>query len=191
MAKEEQQNVNEEKEEEQPLEEAETAEDGFKVDDAGEETEEQEDNRLIQLENEVNEWKNKTLRVQADLENFRRRAKEERETAAKYKAQSLVESLLPALDNFERALQIEPDGEEAKSLLQGMNMVYSQLKEALENEGVEVIQTEGQQFDPNLHQAVMQVEEAGFETNEIVEELQKGYKLKDRIIRPSMVKVNA
>ncbi|WP_100398292.1 nucleotide exchange factor GrpE [Bacillus sp. FJAT-44742] len=188
MAKEEQQNVNEEKEEEQPLEEAETAEDGFKVDDAGEE---QEDNRLIQLENEVNEWKNKTLRVQADLDNFRRRVKEERETAAKYKAQSLVESLLPALDNFERALQIEPDGEEAKSLLQGMNMVYSQLKEALENEGVEVIQTEGQQFDPNLHQAVMQVEEAGFETNEIVEELQKGYKLKDRIIRPSMVKVNA
>lgn len=140
---------------------------------------------------EVADLNNRLLRVQADYDNFRRRSREEKEAAAKYRAQGFIEELLPALDNFERALSVKPESEEAKSLAQGLNMVYNQLQEALKKEGVTAIETVGQSFDPHLHQAVMQVEEEGFESNQVVEELQKGYKLKDRVLRPSMVKVNA
>lgn len=140
---------------------------------------------------EVADLNNRLLRVQADYDNFRRRSREEKEAAAKYRAQGFIEELLPALDNFERALSVKPESEEAKSLAQGLNMVYNQLQEALKKEGVTAIETVGQPFDPHLHQAVMQVEEEGFESNQVVEELQKGYKLKDRVLRPSMVKVNA
>lgn len=140
---------------------------------------------------EITELNNRLLRIQADYDNFRRRSREEKEAAAKYRAQHVIESLLPVIDNFERALLVKPEAEEAKSLLQGMEMVYRQFQDTLKNEGVEVIETIGQTFDPHLHQAVMQVEEEGFEPNQIVEELQKGYKLKDRVLRPAMVKVNA
>lgn len=143
------------------------------------------------LKQEVAELNNRLLRVQADYDNFRRRSREEKEAAAKYRSQTVIEALLPVIDNFERALLVKPEAEEAKSLLQGMEMVYRQFQESLKNEGIEVIETVGQTFDPHLHQAVMQVEEEGFESNQIVEELQKGYKLKDRVLRPAMVKVNA
>jgi molecular chaperone GrpE len=93
------------------------------------------------------------------------------------------------LDNFERALQVEKT-EETASLINGISMVYRQLQDALTSNGVETMETEGQEFDPNLHHAVMQVEDDAFEANHIVEELQKGYVLKDRVIRPAMVKVN-
>ncbi|MFB5662117.1 nucleotide exchange factor GrpE [Alteribacillus sp. HJP-4] len=150
-----------------------------------------EQEQLQQLQSELEEWKNKALRTQADLENVRRRSREEKEKAAKYRSQELVEALLPVLDNFERAISAEPEGDEAASLHQGVQMVYSQLKAAVEKEGLEAVKTEGELFDPHLHQAVMQVEEEGFESNQIVEELQKGYLLKDKVIRPAMVKVNA
>ncbi len=143
------------------------------------------------LEIELVETKERLARVRADYENFRRRTKDEKEAQAKYRAQSFIEKLLPALDNFERALSVEPQNEEAKQLLQGMEMVNRQIQEALANEGVEVIPTKGEMFDPHLHQAVMQVEEDGYESNQIVDELQKGYQLKDRVIRHSMVKVNS
>ncbi|WP_059102673.1 nucleotide exchange factor GrpE [Shouchella shacheensis] len=139
---------------------------------------------------ELADVKNRLARVQADYDNFRRRSREEKEAQAKYRAQGFIEELLPALDNFERALAVEPESEEAKQLLEGMKMVYRQLQEALTKEGVEAIATEGETFDPHRHQAVMQVEEEGFEPNQIVEELQKGYQLKDRVLRHSMVKVN-
>ncbi|WP_100406740.1 nucleotide exchange factor GrpE [Bacillus solitudinis] len=143
------------------------------------------------LEVEVAELNTRLLRVQADYDNFRRRSREEKEAAAKYRAQSFIEGLLPVIDNFERALVVQPEQEETKTLLQGMEMVYRQLQDMLKSEGVEVIATVGEDFNPHLHQAVMQVEEEGFESNQVVEELQKGYKLKDRVLRPSMVKVNA
>ncbi|GIN10574.1 protein GrpE [Shouchella clausii] len=157
---------------------------------SGTEVEEQEEPEVHPLEIELNELKDRLARVRADYENFRRRTKEEKEAQAKYRAQGFIEKLLPALDNFERALLVEPKNEEAKQLLQGMEMVYRQVEEALKQEGVEPIPTEGELFDPHLHQAVMQVSEEGYEPNQIVEELQKGYKLKDRVIRHSMVKVN-
>lgn len=144
-----------------------------------------------QLKDELEDMKNKLLRTQADFDNFRRRTKIEQETAAKYRSQRLAEELLPAIDNFERALEVEPENDDAKSLLKGVEMVYNQLQQALEKEGITPIEAVGQPFDPNLHQAIMQVEEPEYESNIVVEEMQRGYQLKDRVIRPSMVKVNA
>ncbi|ATP94634.1 nucleotide exchange factor GrpE [Bacillus altitudinis] len=146
--------------------------------------------KIDELQQLLDKKENKILRVQADFENYKRRARTEVETVQKYRSQHVVSDLLPALDNFERALGIDPDNEQTKSLLEGMQMVYRQLVEALKNEGVEPIEAVGKEFDPNLHQAVMQVEDENYDSNIVVEELQKGYKLKDRVIRPSMVKVN-
>src|SRR5690625_7368538 len=103
----------------------------------------------------------------------------------KYKAQDLVNELLPAIDNFERALQVEVT-DAAESFVEGMSIVYNQLKEALKSQGVEEIETVGKEFDPNLHDGVMQVEDAEVESNIIVEELIKGYMLNDRDIRDPM-----
>ncbi|MGU9966583.1 nucleotide exchange factor GrpE [Bacillus sp. N1(2025)] len=146
--------------------------------------------QIDELQGLLDEKENKLLRVQADFENCKRRSRLEMEAAQKYRSQNVVTEILPALDNFERALQVEAESEQTKSLLQGMEMVRRQLMDALEKEGVEAIEAVGQEFDPNLHQAVMQVEDENFGSNIVIEELQKGYKLKDRVIRPSMVKVN-
>ncbi|MFD3447678.1 nucleotide exchange factor GrpE [Microbacteriaceae bacterium 4G12] len=146
--------------------------------------------QMQELEAKLADTENRMLRLQADFDNYRRRVLLDREAAEKYRAQSLVSDILPALDNFERAMKVEATEEQAKALLQGMEMVHRQMLEALTKEGVEAIEAVGQQFDPYLHQAVMQVEDSEYESNTVVEEFQKGYKLKDRVIRPSMVKVN-
>ncbi|WP_456273978.1 nucleotide exchange factor GrpE [Bacillus sp. AK031] len=149
-----------------------------------------EETQILELQSKLDESESRYLRLRADFDNFRRRANLDREASEKYKAQSLLTELLPAIDNFERALNIEPENEQTKSLLQGMEMVYRSLVEALKKEGVEPIETVGHEFDPHLHQAVMQGEDKNFGSNIVIEEFQKGYKLKDRVIRPSMVKVN-
>lgn len=149
-----------------------------------------EDTRIQELEAKLQEAENRYLRLQADFDNSRRRARIDLEAAQKYRAQSLITNLLPALDNFERALQVEADNDQTRTLLQGMDMVYRSLTEALKTEGLESIETVGNEFDPHIHQAVMQVEDPNFGSNIVVEEFQKGYKLKDKVIRPSMVKVN-
>lgn len=143
-----------------------------------------------ELKGKLEEAENRILRLQADFENSRRRARLDLEATEKYRAQSLITGLLPAIDNFERALQLEADNEQAKSLLQGVEMVYRSLLDALKAEGAEQIEAAGKEFDPHIHQAVMQVEDESFDSNIVIEELQKGYILKDRVIRPSMVKVN-
>lgn len=142
------------------------------------------------LQQELDDRQNRLLRLQADLENYRRRVRLEQEAAAKYRAQSLIENILPALDNFDRALNIEAKEEETLQLLKGVEMVHRQLLDALKTEGLDIIDAVGKEFDPNFHQAVMQVEDSNYDSNIVVDELQKGYILKDRVIRPTMVKVN-
>lgn len=142
------------------------------------------------LKAELDEAKNKVLRAHADFDNLRRRTNKELEDSRKYRSQSLLDDLLPVLDNFERALQVESNDDNTNSILKGMNMVYNQLLEAAKKEGLEEIEAVGKEFDPNFHQAVMQVEDENHESNIVVEELQKGYKLKDRVLRPTMVKVS-
>jgi molecular chaperone GrpE len=142
------------------------------------------------LTNKLEEADNRYLRLQADFDNFRRRTRLESEASEKYRAQKLASDLLQSLDNFERALKVEADNEQTKTLLQGMEMVYRGLVEALKKEGVEAIESVGKEFDPNFHQAVMTGEDENFGSNIVIEEFQKGYMLKDRVLRPSMVKVN-
>lgn len=146
--------------------------------------------RIAELEAKLEEAESRILRNQADFENYKRRVRLDQETATTYRAQSIISDLLPALDNFERALQIEAKDDHSKSILQGMDMVYRSIVEALKKEGVEPIEAVGVPFDPHVHQAVMQVEDPDVESNVVIEEFQKGYKLKDRVLRPSMVKVN-
>lgn len=130
------------------------------------------------------------LRLRADYDNLLRRGRLDREAAEKYRAQTILTELLPVLDNLDRALQVEVTAEEATALYKGVEMVYQQLVSATQNEGLQVIAAEGEQFDPNLHQAVMQEQDSEKEAGIILRELQKGYSLKDRILRPSMVSVN-
>ena len=146
--------------------------------------------KIAELEAKIEDMDNRYLRLQADFDNSRRRAKLDMESAQKYRVQNLASDLLQALDNFERAMKVEVDHEQAKSLLQGMDMIYNGIVEALKNEGVEAIESVGKEFDPHLHQAVMQVQDENFNSNIVVEEFQKGYMLKDRVLRPAMVKVN-
>lgn len=185
---------NEESVQDNSILEEEASEAVFAENDISDETDPQEQDpvqmKMAELEGKVEEADNRYLRLQADFDNFRRRSRIELEACAKYRAQSLITDLLPAVDNFERAMKMEVENEQAKSLLQGVEMVYRNLLDALKNEGVEVIETVGKEFDPHLHQAVMQAEDENFGPNIVVEEFQKGYKLKDRVIRPAMVKVN-
>ena len=138
-------------------------------------------------EAELTEKENRYLRLQADFENFRRRTRQEKEELAAVVTQNLLKDLLPFLDNFERALAAESS--DAESLRAGVEMMYKQLVEALKKEGLEYIETKDKPFDPNFHQAVMRVEDAEKEDGSIVAELQKGYMVKGRVIRPSMVQV--
>ncbi|EUJ51594.1 nucleotide exchange factor GrpE [Listeria rocourtiae] len=146
--------------------------------------------RLLELEEKLAVSEDRYLRLQADFENVKKRNIAERAATQKYRSQTIAEELLPALDAFQKALDTQSDSEQMEALLTGMKMVYSQIKVALEKEGIEEIPALGEQFDPNFHQAVMQDSDDSKESNEITMELQKGYKLKDRVIRPSMVKVN-
>ncbi|MDR7072805.1 nucleotide exchange factor GrpE [Fictibacillus barbaricus] len=169
----------------------ETATDEFTAEESVEETLTEEQQKIQELEAKLEESSQRNLRLQADYDNFRRRTREEQAASLKYKSQSLLEQILPALDNFERALKTEATNDQTKTLIQGMEMVHRQLVDALRQEGLTEVPTVGEKFDPNLHQAVMQVEDAEFDSNTVIEELQKGYMLKDRVIRPAMVKVNA
>lgn len=146
--------------------------------------------KVKELQAKLEESENRYLRLRADFDNFRRRAQLDREASEKYRAQSLATNLLPAIDNFERAMQITPDNEQAKQLMQGVEMVYRNIIDALKKEGIEDIEAVGKEFDPHYHQAIMQGEDENYGSNIVIEEFQKGYVLKDRVIRPSMVKVN-
>lgn len=142
------------------------------------------------LKQKLEEEEERGLRLRADFENFRRRSNLDRELAEKYRAQKLLTNILPVLDNFERALQVEPKTDEASSILKGMDMVYRSLLAATGEEGLAAIEAEGKEFDPNFHQAVMQEKDESKPSGIVLAELQKGYMLKDRILRPTMVKVN-
>ncbi|HDG5513841.1 TPA: nucleotide exchange factor GrpE [Staphylococcus aureus] len=148
------------------------------------------DQKINELQQLADENEEKYLRLYAEFENYKRRIQKENEINKTYQAQRVLTDILPAIDNIERALQIEGDDETFKSLQKGVQMVHESLINALKDNGLEVIKTEGEAFDPNIHQAVVQDDNPDFESGEITQELQKGYKLKGRVLRPSMVKVN-
>lgn len=151
---------------------------------------ESQDTKIKELEKLANDNEEKYLRLYAEFENYKRRIQKENQINATYKAQGVLTDILPSIDNIERALQIEGDDESFKSLQKGVQMVHESLLRALKDNGLEEILAEGKEFDPNLHQAVVQDDNPDFKSGEVTQELQKGYKLKDRVLRPSMVKVN-
>ncbi|MBC8787912.1 nucleotide exchange factor GrpE [Staphylococcus epidermidis] len=151
---------------------------------------ESQDTKIKELEKLANDNEEKYLRLYAEFENYKRRIQKENQINAPYKAQGVLTDILPSIDNIERALQIEGDDESFKSLQKGVQMVHESLLRALKDNGLEEILAEGKEFDPNLHQAVVQDDNPDFKSGEVTQELQKGYKLKDRVLRPSMVKVN-
>lgn len=140
------------------------------------------------LQAEKRELYDRLLRKQAELENFRKRTQREKEDFLQHANADLLRALLPALDGFERALK-QRNSEVPESFYQGMELIYRQLMEVLRRAGLTAIEAVGKLFDPHLHQAVETVESGEGRDQEIVEELQKGYLLKQRLLRPSIVKV--
>jgi len=149
------------------------------------------ENEVAALETKIAALEEDVLRQRAETENFKRRTRQEYENSLKYANQNLIEQLLPVLDAFDRALRTQSANDDAtKQFLKGFEMTDTLLKQTLENAGLTVIPSVGEKFDPYLHQAVSQDTDASKDEDEILEELQKGYKLKDRVIRASMVKTN-
>ncbi|UTH12691.1 nucleotide exchange factor GrpE [Macrococcoides canis] len=145
---------------------------------------------IAELESKLDQSEEKYLRLYAEFENYKKRTRQELDTERTYRAQSVLRDILPAIDNIERALAQQGESDEFKSLHKGVEMVYDSLLHSLKENGLEVIEALDQPFDPNLHQAVMQDSDSSKDSGIVLEELQKGYKLKERVLRPSMVKVN-
>lgn len=160
------------------------------VDDRAESAGSEESAELEQLRNEVQEHQQRFLRSQADFDNFRRRTLKEKEELAKYASAKLITELLPVVDNLDRALAAVQENAEAESFSKGVDMIFRQLEGILSAEGLAPMNSVGQPFNPEYHQAIMQVESDEYEEGIVVEEVQKGYLLKDKVLRPAMVKVS-
>jgi molecular chaperone GrpE len=140
------------------------------------------------LQAEKRELYDRWLRSQAELDNFRKRTQKEKDEIRQHAAENLIRSLLPTLDGFERALQHRDEGV-PETYFKGMEIIYKELRDVLTRAGLVAVETEGQMFDPHLHQAVETVKAPGKRENEIVAEMQRGYKLKNKLLRPAIVKV--
>ena len=148
------------------------------------------EDEIIELKEELAKMQNMYYKAYADTENLKKRLQNDADTLRKYRIQSFAQAILPAIDNIERAIAFEGKDEEMKSYVEGINMIYQQLKTALEAEGVSVIEALDKPFDPSLHQALISEKVEDVEAGMVVEEIQKGYLLKDRILRASLVKVS-
>lgn len=172
-------------------EEKEAAVDGAEAAGAGAASE-TEVERLLALVEEKNQLVNEQIdrfkRLQADFENFKRRTRQEKEELSNIVAQNILVEILPVIDNFERALQ-SAAAQDAASVLAGVQMIYRQFAGVMDKVGLTAIEAVGKPFDPQQHEAVMRVEDPERPDGTIAEELQKGYSVRGKVIRPSMVKV--
>lgn len=138
---------------------------------------------------QINELQDKVMRQMAEFENFRKRSEKEKSAMFETGAKSVIEKILPVVDNFERGLATVPEDEKDSPFVDGMNKVYKQLVTELETLGVKPIEAVGKEFDPNFHNAVMQVENDELEPGTVAQELLKGYMYRDTVVRHSMVAV--
>lgn len=141
------------------------------------------------FQDKVAALEDKVKRQMAEFDNFRKRTSKEKEQMFSMGEKSVIEKMLPVVDNFERGLAAVPENEKDSAIVSGMEMVYKQLMKQLEDLGVKPIEAVGKEFDPNFHNAVMQVESDEFETGIVAQEFQKGYTYHDMVIRHSMVGV--
>ena len=145
---------------------------------------------LAQAQAEAAKWKDLAARNQADLENYRKRVARERDDDIKRAKLGVLEDLLPVMDNFEFGMIEVRKGDPKSPIAFGMEMIERQLKEFMSNAGVEVVDAVGFVFDPNVHEAVGQEESADVEEGRIIRQMRKGYKVRDRLLRPAMVVVS-
>lgn len=138
---------------------------------------------------QIEELTDRLKRSMAEFDNYRKRTDKEKASMYEFGAKEVVEKILPVVDNFERALASVPEDIKGGSYAEGMEMIYKQFMKTLEDMGVTPIAAVGQEFDPELHNAVMHIEDENFGENIISQELQKGYKYKDHVVRHSMVQV--
>ena len=148
--------------------------------------------RIEELEQQVKELEDKNLRDKAELINYRKRKDEEMSRILKYSNEDIVKQLLPVVDNFERAIKMDDQNldDQVSKFLEGFKMIYCNLTNILENAEVKAIDGANKPFDPAYHEAVLTEKVEGVEPGQVLEVLQKGYLLKDRVIRPAMVKVS-
>lgn len=147
------------------------------------------DKKQDALNEKINELEDKVKRQMAEFDNFRKRTDKEKNAMFETGAKSVIEKILPVVDNFERGLASIPEEEKGSPFAEGMEMIYKQLIGELEKMDVKPIPAVGEEFDPNLHNAVMQVESDEYESGVIAQELQKGYTYRDSVVRHSMVAV--
>ncbi|MGQ9604227.1 MAG: nucleotide exchange factor GrpE [bacterium] len=148
------------------------------------------DAQVESLKNELADTKDKLLRALADFDNYKKRIARERDEMVRCANEVLILSLLDVIDNIERALESVKAGKDSDALIKGIELIYQNLKEVLSRQGLCPIECVGKSFDPNLHEAVMALEKEGIEPQQVVEELQKGYILNGKVIRPSRVVVS-
>lgn len=148
-----------------------------------------EDKKTEALNIKIGELEDKVKRQLAEFENFRNRTEKEKSAMFETGAKSVIEKILPVVDNFERGLAGLSEEEKAEPFAAGMVMIYKQLQTELENMGVKPIEAVGKEFDPNFHNAVMQVESEEYESGIVAQEMMKGYTYRDSVIRHSMVAV--
>lgn len=173
-------------------EEAEAAEEGQETEDGREKKgffSKKKDKKEDSYKAKIEELQDKVVRQMAEFENFRKRSEKEKSAMFETGAKSVIEKILPVVDNFERGLAMIPEESKDEPFVDGMNKIYKQLMTELENLGVKPIEAVGQEFDPELHNAVMQVENDELESGTVAQELQKGYMYRDSVVRHSMVAV--
>lgn len=146
--------------------------------------------KLNNKEKDLQELNDMFLRLKADFTNYKRRMEKEKEAIYGFAAEGLVTPLLQILDNFERALTSVSNNEKDSSLFQGVEMIYNQFFDALKKSGLEEIKALNEKFDPNFHHGVAQEQSDDHDEDTVVEVFQKGYMLKEKVIRPSMVKIS-
>jgi molecular chaperone GrpE len=146
--------------------------------------------RIKELEGRLEQAEERVLRTAADAENFKKRLQREKEEQTRYANETFMRELLPVIDNLERALQHSADAPNQEGLVDGLNMTLKGFFDTLARFGCTVIEAIGKTFDPNFHEAVSQEESSKVEPNTVLKELQKGYMLKERLLRPAMVIVS-
>lgn len=181
-------NLNEEATKEQDIKET-TEEQTEKEDKKAEKKKAKADKKHEKLQEKVDELEDRVKRQMAEFENFRKRTDKEKTAMFETGAKSVIEKILPVVDNFERGLSVLSEEEKSAPFAEGMNKIYKQLMDELEKLEVKPIETVGCEFDPNLHNAVMQVESEEYESGVIAQELLKGYTYRDSVVRHSMVAV--
>ncbi len=145
---------------------------------------------IASLQEELAASKNAYFKAYADADNMKKRLQAEADNVRKYRIQSFAQEVLPVLDSLERALDVKVDDQNIKNYVKGFEMIYTQLKSVLEKEGVCEIEALNKPFDPNFHNALMQEKKEDVESGIVIEVLQKGYMLKDRVLRATLVKVS-